>query len=436
MQDTIDLTETKRRLTLFLKHYEQAKGRADFLEAALGIQTALERALDAQLSAEAARDLAFAQKFEAVLPNLAAAWNVAELGELRNRYAHPTMTYGLDQYRPLADEYVGLALAAWPRLFGGAPPAVAAPAAMPDDDRLLQEAALALKAQKQELDAADVRIQALSRQLATAKAAPAAAKRTIPWKPLALGLLLILPVALLIGFAANAAARRPVPWPLALIPTLLALTVAFFAVRHLWRFIRAVGPLRVLAAVALLFLLATLLLVPFSGRNQHLTVRAGNSLTQVLQGLESTVGAAPVALARLGGDLADAIAPTKKPVANASTQAAETPRPAAASAQANPTPIPVAVQPSPAPTQIPTATATPRPQIRVGTVVLVNTEGVPLMGRAAATTDAEIVARFEDGATLVVIGGPEEAAGLTWWQVEGEDGAGWSAADFLDPLEE
>jgi len=55
------------------------------------------------------------------------------------------------------------------------------------------------------------------------------------------------------------------------------------------------------------------------------------------------------------------------------------------------------------------------------------------MGRAAATTDAEIVARFE---ALVVIAGPEEAAGLTWWQVEGEAGAGWSAADFLEAVEE
>ena len=79
MQNTIDLNETKRRLTLFLKHYEQARGRADFLEVALGIQSALETALDAQLSAEAARELAFGQKFETVLPNLASAWNVAWL---------------------------------------------------------------------------------------------------------------------------------------------------------------------------------------------------------------------------------------------------------------------------------------------------------------------------------------------------------------------
>jgi hypothetical protein len=58
------------------------------------------------------------------------------------------------------------------------------------------------------------------------------------------------------------------------------------------------------------------------------------------------------------------------------------------------------------------------------------------MGRAAATTDAEIVTRFEDGVTLLVVAGPEEAAGLTWWQVEGEDGAGWSAADYLERVEE
>lgn len=436
MQDTIDLNETKRRLTLFLKHYEQARGRADFLEAALGIQTALETALDAQLSAEAARELAFAQKFEAVLPNLASAWNVATLGELRNRYAHPYTAYTLDQYRPLADEFVGLALAAWPRLFGGAPPGVVAPELMPDDDRLLQEAALAIKAQKQELDAADARIQALSRQLAATPAAPAAPKRAIPWRSLALGLLLILPAALLIGFAANAAARRPVPWPLALIPALLALAVAFFAVRYLWRFIRAVGPLRVLAAAAIVLLLATLLLIPFTGRDKRLAVRAGDSLAQVLRGLENTVGVAPRVLAGLGSSLANVVAGQQSPVVNAGVQPTGPNEPPSASAQGNPTPAQIVAQPVATAPPAPTATATPRPLIRVGAAVLVNTEGVPLMGRAAATTDAEIVARFEDGITLVVIGGPEEAAGLTWWQVEGEAGAGWSAADFLEPLEE
>ncbi len=436
MQDTIDLNETKRRLTLFLKHYEQARGRADFLEVALGIQTALERALDAQLSAEAARELAFAQKFETVLPNLAAAWNVAELAELRNRYAHPYTTYNLDQYRPLADEYVGLALAAWPRLFGGAPPGVVAPESMPDDDQLLQEAALALKAQKQELDAADARIQALSRQLAATQAAPAAPKRAIPWRSLILGLVLILPVALLIGFAANAAARRPVPWPLALIPALLALAVAVLAVRYLWRFIRAVGPLRVLAAAAIVLLLATLLLIPFTGRNQRLTARAGNSLALVLRGLENTVGVAPRVLAGLGSNLANAVTAPRTPVVNSRAQTAATAQPATASAPGNPTPVQVVAQPSPSASPVPTATATPRPQIRIGDLVVVKTDGVPLMGRAAATTDAEIVARFEDGATLVVIGGPVEAAGLTWWQVEGEEGAGWSAADYLESTEE
>lgn len=436
MQDTIDLNETKRRLALFLKHYEQARGRADFFEAALGIQTALENALDAQLSPEDAASLAFAQKFEKVLPNLASAWNVAELGELRNRYAHPYTTYTLEQYRYLADELVGLALAGWPRLFGGAPPGVTAPESLPDDDRLLQDAALALKAQKQELDAADARIEALTRQLAAVQVAPAAPRPAIPWRSLVIGLVLLLPVALLVGFAANVAARRPVPWLLAVIPTVLALVAAYFAVRYLWRFIRSVGPLRVLAAAAIVLLLATLLLIPFTGRNQPLTGRAGESLATVLRGLNNTAGVVPRMLVSIGSGLADVMTATAEPVVEDVAPAVATARPAEAATPANPTPVPVAARPSPTATAVPTPTATPRPQISVGSRVVVRTDGAPLMGRAAATTDAEIITRFEDGVTLLVVGGPEEAAGLIWWQVEGDEGAGWSAADYLERVED
>lgn len=436
MPDTIDLNQTKRRLSLFLKHYQEARSRADFLEVVLGLQTALETALDAQLSPPDADSLAFAQKFAAVLPNLASAWNVAELGGLCNRYAHPDTTYTLEQYRRLADELVGLALAAWPRLFGGAPPGVTAPESLPDDDRLLPDAALALKAQKQELDAADAKIQALTKQLAAAQAAPAAPRPGIPWRSLLIGLALLLPVALLAGFAASVAARRPVPWPLALVSAALALIVAFFAVRTLWRFVRAVGPLRVLAAVAIVLLLATLLLLPFTGRNQRLAARAGDSLALVLDGLENTLGVAPRSLAGIGGKLADALTAPRAPVASSSQQPTATALPAAASGSAAATPMPVAVQPSPTATAVAAPSATPRPQIRVGSRVIVRTDGAPLMGRAAATTDAEIVTRFEDGVTLLVVGGPIEAAGLTWWQVEDEDGAGWSAADYLERVEE
>lgn len=436
MQDTIDLNETKRRLSLFLKHYEQARSRADFLEVALGIQTALENALDAQLSQEDAVSLSFAQKFEVVLPNLASAWNVAELGGLRNRYAHPYTTYTLEQYRHLADELVGLTLAAWPRLFGGASPGVTAPESLPDDDRLLQEAGLALRAQKQELDAADAKVQTLTKQLAAAQIAPAATQPVIPWRALLIGLALLLPVALLVGFAVKVAARRPVPWLLAVVPTVLALVVAFFAVRYLWRFIRAVGPLRVLASAAIVLLLATLLLIPFTGRNLRLTARAGDSLAIVLRGLENTVGVVPGTLAKIGGSLAESIVVPRAPSANDQGQTATLAETPLASAPSNATATPVTAQPSPTATPVPAATATPRPSIRVGSQVVVRTDGTPLMGRAAATTDAEIVTRFEDGVTLLVVAGPEEAAGLTWWQVEGEDGAGWSAADYLERVEE
>lgn len=81
-------------------------------------------------------------------------------------------------------------------------------------------------------------------------------------------------------------------------------------------------------------------------------------------------------------------------------------------------------------------TATPAPgQIRVGvTVQVANVEGLPLNIRASAGRSAEPRFLATEGTRFIVIGGPQEADGLVWWQVQDPQNAsrqGWAAADYL-----
>jgi hypothetical protein len=56
--------------------------------------------------------------------------------------------------------------------------------------------------------------------------------------------------------------------------------------------------------------------------------------------------------------------------------------------------------------------------------------------RADASTSAERREIAEEGEVLLVVGGPQEADGYTWWLLRDEantDREGWAAADFLVP---
>lgn len=90
------------------------------------------------------------------------------------------------------------------------------------------------------------------------------------------------------------------------------------------------------------------------------------------------------------------------------------------------------------PTQTPSAEAAPVTQprsIEVGARVVVGGTGeAQLRIRQAPGTDTVTVKVVPDGTQLVVIGGPEQASGYTWWKVEDPAGiVGWVAGDFLSP---
>ena len=67
------------------------------------------------------------------------------------------------------------------------------------------------------------------------------------------------------------------------------------------------------------------------------------------------------------------------------------------------------------------------------------TGGVGVTVRGGPSTSNVRLTVADEGAAILVIGGPTEGSGLTWWQVmldDAEQTEGWVAADFLTPTGE
>jgi hypothetical protein len=70
--------------------------------------------------------------------------------------------------------------------------------------------------------------------------------------------------------------------------------------------------------------------------------------------------------------------------------------------------------------------------IVIGSKVVVQGTRIGLNVRAEPSTGAKRVGGAKDGDVLVVIDGPQQAGGLTWWKVRTLDGKeGWAAGQYL-----
>ena len=99
----------------------------------------------------------------------------------------------------------------------------------------------------------------------------------------------------------------------------------------------------------------------------------------------------------------------------------------------------------PVPTASPTATGTttvvlPEGVIGVGIYVQVmGTDGAGLRMRSEPGLTGTVNFTALDAEVFLVIDGPVEADGYTWWHLEApydQTRKGWSAGDFLSPIEE
>jgi hypothetical protein len=106
-----------------------------------------------------------------------------------------------------------------------------------------------------------------------------------------------------------------------------------------------------------------------------------------------------------------------------------------ANAVPTPTPTPTILRPTvtlfPTPTSAPTFTPTPNvpDTIQVGVaVVVVNAVNF----RQDASLTAQIIRTLGEGEVLDVVGGPQSANDLTWWQLRDPNGTeGWAAQDYI-----
>lgn len=96
-------------------------------------------------------------------------------------------------------------------------------------------------------------------------------------------------------------------------------------------------------------------------------------------------------------------------------------------------PPPANTEPTAEATEEPTAAPTESGAIAPGArVVVAGTGGAGLRVRQAPGLDTVTLKFVTDGSNLVVVGGPEQAGGLTWWKVDDQAGAvGWVAAQYI-----
>lgn len=65
-----------------------------------------------------------------------------------------------------------------------------------------------------------------------------------------------------------------------------------------------------------------------------------------------------------------------------------------------------------------------------------NTGGIGVTVRGGPSTDNVRLLVATEGTTALVVAGPSEGSGFTWWQVRLDDGTeGWIASDFLTPAD-
>lgn len=94
---------------------------------------------------------------------------------------------------------------------------------------------------------------------------------------------------------------------------------------------------------------------------------------------------------------------------------------------------------TPTPT-FPFITATPAPPmpspnpnqtLGIGVAAQVNTDGGALRIRPKPSTNGEPVGSLDNAQDVLIIGGPQEGDGYTWWEIEAKGLRGWAVADFL-----
>ncbi|HEY1013756.1 MAG TPA: SH3 domain-containing protein [Herpetosiphonaceae bacterium] len=82
-------------------------------------------------------------------------------------------------------------------------------------------------------------------------------------------------------------------------------------------------------------------------------------------------------------------------------------------------------------TEGPTAAPTAASDLQVGGAATVATGGDPLRVRSRPTTDGDRLGSLPNGAAVTIVGGPQDAEGRIWWEVQTPSLTGWVVGEFL-----
>jgi uncharacterized protein YgiM (DUF1202 family) len=74
--------------------------------------------------------------------------------------------------------------------------------------------------------------------------------------------------------------------------------------------------------------------------------------------------------------------------------------------------------------------------IKIGDTVEVVTNGNNLNLRSAPGVNQAVVAKLPPGTRMKVIDGPQQADNYVWWKLNGSEGTGWAAGNFLRVVEQ
>lgn len=87
------------------------------------------------------------------------------------------------------------------------------------------------------------------------------------------------------------------------------------------------------------------------------------------------------------------------------------------------------------PTATPLPTPTPVALHAGGQATVVNIKDGSLRARQEPSLKSPVKASFHEGDRVSVVEGPVDADGYTWWHIESDRGAGWSAQQSQDGVE-
>jgi hypothetical protein len=193
-------------------------------------------------------------------------------------------------------------------------------------------------------------------------------------------------------YLARALAKLPDVWKYAGLAVLAAGGYCLCrGIRSLWRFLRMVGWIRLVAVTSLILGITIVGMSLADNSNDSFAQRVGRAVEFLLAGSGRLVGKTLRALAETGGEIFHSYVPPRV----TPTPAAETP-------------------------------------IAVGNQVVVDRiSGQRLLARSQPGVEHDVSARFARDSILLVVDGPVSADGHTWWKLKGGAGTGWCSEDWV-----